>query len=307
MESDNGTHVVVRGDTLWGIAGTFLRNPWSWPKLWALNPAITNPHWIYPGDLIRLGQQTAQRASSDPTAPRTISGAPERRGVQLRNLGFVDNGEMKYAGKIIGSKDEWKFLGAFDYAYVEFDPKTPLTVGETYTVYQPEDEVKHPKTGAKLGRMVQILGEGEVVDVTDAHIAKLHILSAVDPIERGMFVGPLKKQFQILEPHPMTSKLEGYVVASLHPKELVAAEQILFVDKGQKDGLQVGDELDIVRRGDNYQPEHLNALPPDDKRFPREVIGIIVVLETRDHLATGMLLHSSHESRVGDHVEAHLQ
>ena len=47
-------HIVVKGDTLWDISKTYLHNPFLWPKLWQWNDYIMNPHFIYPGDKIRL-------------------------------------------------------------------------------------------------------------------------------------------------------------------------------------------------------------------------------------------------------------
>src|SRR3546814_17368282 len=48
------TYVVVRGDTLWAIAGKFLQHPWLWPESWQANTPNANPHLIYPGDVTHL-------------------------------------------------------------------------------------------------------------------------------------------------------------------------------------------------------------------------------------------------------------
>lgn len=52
---DEVTHVVKRGDTLWDIAKAYLKDPFRWPDVFQRNTDIVeNPHWIYPGETIRI-------------------------------------------------------------------------------------------------------------------------------------------------------------------------------------------------------------------------------------------------------------
>ena len=304
------THTVQKGDTLWDLSARYYRNAWGWPKMWSYNPQITNPHWIYPGDVIRLlppggaplPSAAPKEASKLPTS-RIIGRGRGGTGVFLRQNGFVEPGELAQAGKIVGSKEEKLMLGTLDEAYVQFKKERPFQVGERYTIYRPTRAVTHPLTGKYLGHMVEIFGEGEVRAVTDGKIARVTLVDSINPIERGFLVGPLKREFKVVQPVANRADMQALVVATLLPHELLGAEDLVFIDRGKDDGVEIGNRFIVTRRGDGYQPL-LSSGPMDDHRFPRETIGQILVIDLRDHIATGLMTHSTVEARVGDRVEA---
>jgi hypothetical protein len=57
------THLVVRGDTLWDICEKYYGDTDLWPKLWEMNPFVTNPHLLEPGDVIVLFEGVPFRKS----------------------------------------------------------------------------------------------------------------------------------------------------------------------------------------------------------------------------------------------------
>ena len=98
-------HVVRSGDTLWDICFYYFNNPWQWPKVWSYNPQITNPHWIYPGDLVRLlprGMFSSAQAAPIAGPPEPESAPVDRRlpsparrlEVGVRQTAFVEKDDL---------------------------------------------------------------------------------------------------------------------------------------------------------------------------------------------------------------------
>lgn len=80
-------YVVRKGDTLWAIAGRFLRKPWYWRQIWRANPQIKNPNLIYPGDVLKVvvirGQKYLEISESGSPYHGNYTGRYTRHGLPI--------------------------------------------------------------------------------------------------------------------------------------------------------------------------------------------------------------------------------
>lgn len=114
------TYVVRKGDTLWDISARFLKKPWLWPEIWQANPQVSNPHLIYPGDVLSLAYlDRVERVAAQP-GPRQeapINGLPLAEVEPfLKNLSVVDS--FKELPYVVGLEDNRLRASAGQHAYV---------------------------------------------------------------------------------------------------------------------------------------------------------------------------------------------
>ena len=311
-------HVVRAGDTLWDICWYYFNDPWQWPKIWSYNPQITNPHWIYPGDLVRLlprGQfaQTstgpaaaAQPAATDKALPPVRDNLPapaKKLGVALHQVAFVEQSDLDKSIVIDGSVDEKMLLGKGDVVYLRYKDDNPPEIGKPYSIYVVREAVPqlHGR-GKDYGSYVQLLGTLQVTSVQQDKRARATITESNMEIQRGAHVGPLLKEFSTVPPVAPKTDVQGNIVAMLARDQLIGQGELVFIDQGDGSGLEVGNRLFVVRRGDAYPGHASTNIGQDDRRFPARALGEVVIVEVGTKISVGLVTLSVQEMGVGDVV-----
>ncbi len=214
---------------------------------------------------------------------------------------FVTPRELAESGAVTAAFEEKLLLSGLDRAYARFKAPTNVKAGETYVVYKTERAIKHPRTGELFGWQSTVLGAAKVVSV-DRNVATLVITQAFDPIERGAMLGPWTEKFlKRIERRANRQELTGTIIGGqVDVVTQVGEHHVVFLDRGQKDGVEEGNVFSVVRAGDPYARSPYRATW--DRRFPLETIGELLVIDVRERASAALVTRSRSELLVGDHV-----
>jgi hypothetical protein len=325
-------HVVRKGDTLWDLCGSYYSNPWGWPKVWSYNPQIVNPHWIYPGDQIRLRDANDPRAlRGEQLAAATPGGSSKasRRGlppstVFLRDHGFLGDPKRDVWGELVGAAEDQMLLSNGNHVYLMMRPGVELRPGQSLTIFTPirkPDDV--PGARKPPGEIVSVKGTIKIDQFNPkTRVARGEVVEALDVIERGYRVGPVGRQFDVVPPKAATKNVQVRVLSSVYPHRVLGQHQLTFLDHGSEDGLEAGTRLFVLRQGDTWR-NTLNVgnnmlkyrmkiessksadaertpVAEDDKSFPSEVVAELRVIRAEKYSSLAIVVETRREIEPGD-------
>ncbi len=215
-------YIIVKGDTLWDLAGKFLNNPYLWPKIWKQNKYISDPHWIYPGDPLVIEKVETVAQVQKETQPeeevknftekeqKPVEQKQETRAVQqpeekkanveeaasisdIKNAVYsiVVNSPKDYASKVFagvvveGDEDGQITFAYPDVIYAKDLNGGSLTANEDYAVVKPVKTVKLEKD--KYILILQRLADVKVLCVNNG-VATAKFTYSSQPVERGDYL-----------------------------------------------------------------------------------------------------------------------
>ncbi len=306
-------YVIQKGDTLWGLSERFLQDPYYWPDLWARNQSITNPHLIFPGQRLKVypdrievetpAETAAPAAHVEQTLPaETKKPAEEAAPVKTFTVsggeGFLVENGLKPSGYIVSTYQGRQMVGEDDIVYIDIGRANGVEVGDKFSIYRKMGAVSHPVTNVILGYKAVPLGTLQVSEMEEK-VSKAIVTKSFQEVGAGAFLLPYRPRKLEVALKASDRDLAGYIVETKAGNKAIAAGDVVYLDLGKQQGVATGNMLYVVR---DVPPDQTYALDKIEK-LPAEVLGAVVIVETKENTSTALVVKSIDAIYRGDRVE----
>jgi LysM repeat protein len=300
-------YTIVPGDTLWGLSQRFLKDPYYWPNVWANNQNVGNPHFIYPGQKVRIYSDRIEiepmPAAASPQ--KQAQPAPElREEPQAASFsvngseGFLFENGLQPSGTVISLHQNREMAGTDDIVYTDIGRIGGANPGDRFQVFKKIGAVSHPVTNVILGQQIMPLGELQLSELEEK-ASKAIVTKSYQEISAGCFLLPYQERKLTVPLKSADRDLTGYIVQTQTGNTALAVNDVVFLDLGKAQGTQPGNMLYIVR---DVVPDQRYTQAKIEK-LPVEVVGALVVVSTGMNSSTAVIVKSVDTVYRGDRVE----
>ena len=300
-------YTVREGDTLWDISGRELNDPFLWPKVWKENPDIKNPDRLYPGQIVKIPLYLIQKEKPEEAAPEpAVSRMPEPvkvpemkkpEPVMVKMQPLLDKSLLTASGyisatvgglgNIAGSASGRSLFGNNDIVFV--NTSMPVKTGDRFYIIRADRMVYHPVTGKSVGYLVEIRGIAEISQF-ELGQTKAVIRQSFGDIRTG---DTLDTYYEMNPPLTTGTfrkpDISGMIISTKNLQMLNSNFDVVYIDKGRNDGIDIGDMLRAVR--------------VEKFKVP---IGVIQVINALENSATAIVRDSS-EPLMPGHIIIRLE
>ncbi len=321
------THTVQKGDTLWDICEHYYGNPNLWPKLWQMNPFITNPHLLEPGDVITLfeqelikevrevkGEETAIKEPVKEEEPKPpVMGIDAGHLTDLDNIGFLSHEEITSWGTLFAADTDKIMLSEGDIAYIIFDEEKTIKIGDEFSIGRSSAIQKNPVTGKNLGYVFKVNGKAKVEErlglaygdkrfYNKKNVFLTKIVESNEPISIDDSVLPYIKISSCVVPVSLNKDVLSNIVASKDQRKLIGTNQIVYINLGLNDGINRGHVFEVVTANVVMNPNPEEGVSSSKIILPDKRLGKIMILEARADTSTAIVLSATEDFSIGVNI-----
>ena len=316
------SYVVKRGDTLWGIAKVFLRDPWYWPEIWQVNPQVHNPHLIYPGDTLRLvfiegkPQILLQRGDAARVEPRVRSEPLETAittipyatvAAFMSKPSVLDQEQIKHAPYVLATRDLHVVMSDGNTLYAR-GFTGPVETGAHYNVVRVGEKLIDPDDKRLLGYNGIFTGAAHVTRGGET-VSLIMTESALETRAGDKLIpGGVDVPLDFI-PSPPRVKTNGRIIAVADGVSIIGQYYVVVVNRGARDGLAPGNVLAVYDTGPFVRDTDKKGFFNTDQwgakkvQLPSERTGTFMVFKTFDTISYGLIMEATDLIRVGDKIQ----
>ena len=322
-ETHPTNYVIKEGDTLWDIASRFLRDAWRWPDIWHVNPQISNPHLIYPGDEVELTfkdgkpQLVLKRAGAIKGKLRTVKLSPSIRKQKLTKPiptipldaiqqflsrpNVMTQADFDNAPYIIGIQDNHLISGAGNIVYSQgLIPGSSslysiVRPGKEYTDIIDDEEVSLGIEAIYVGEAsVNAFGKPSSMTITQSTRESL--------IGDRLIVADPQMSAMNFTPRAPKTDIQGKIIHVVDGVSRIGQYQIVVINRGAEHSVEKGHVLVVQQKGDTMTDRF--SEDNDDVQLPNEQAGYLLLFRVFNKVSYALVMKATRAIRVADIVSS---
>jgi hypothetical protein len=308
-------YTVKRGDTLWGIASMYLKDPWLWPEVWVINPQVVNPHLIYPGDQLALAygadgrpQISLEQAGAVRLDPRLRSSDLDGSiptipyaaiSAFLGRPAIMTEEEIRHSPYVVAFRDEHQVGSTNNTAYVRALPATPAG---SYAIVHIAGPLRDPDDNSVIAYEAIYTATAQVERAGDP--AKTILSDSARETLRGdrLVSGDLSQTPMNFTPRAPAGNVRGQIIDVVGGTDLVGQYQIVAINRGKRHGIEPGTVLaideagyqvsDVYRRSGTVGDTESKTFAPK-VTLPEERVGTVLVFKVYDRVSYALVVNAT--------------